>query len=163
MSSDIGRIDILPLRIHSSGYIFTLARVRANAEANGRDIRVGTERRRTGNSYLLSGNPRNPGTNSHGPLSRVNSRPPRVSCRVHLPSYSPGFLFYSLFSINVFSFPRSQNFLIISAKMRDPLFLVRFNWYFFFFFAFVWWNDPGSDPNRPANPIYRSLCCLGYF
>jgi len=29
--------------------------------------------------------------------------------------------FYSLLSINVFSFPRSQNFLIISAKMRDSL------------------------------------------
>lgn len=82
--------------------------------------------RRTGNSYLASGNPRNPGTNSHGPLSRVNSI--LLASHTDAPStpFSPGFLFCSLFSINVFSFPRSQNFLIISAKMRDCVSLSLF-------------------------------------
>lgn len=40
---------------------------------------------------------------------------------MHLPLHSLEFLFYSLLSINVLSFLRSQNFLIISAKMRASL------------------------------------------
>jgi len=52
---------------------------------------------------------------------------------VHLPPHSPEFLFYSLLSINVFSFPRSQNFLIISTKMRDSLSRTEYDSIGFFF------------------------------
>jgi len=80
---------------------------------------------------------------------------------MHSPSHSPEFLFYSLLSINVFSFPRSQNFLIISAKMRDSLSRTEYDSISFFFVVSNEEAIPGIDPDRPANPIYAALS--GYF
>lgn len=75
---------------------------------------------------ILRGNPRNPDQHPWSTLSLSPSFSSKLysSLRLlpmHLSPHSPEFLFYSLLSINVFSFPCSQNFLIISAKMRDSL------------------------------------------
>lgn len=79
---------------------------------------------------------------------------------MHLSPHSPEFLFYSLLSINVFSFPCSQNFLIISAKMRDSLSRTECDSIDFFFFFSVVLNIRKRSrvltPDRPANPIYAA-------
>lgn len=70
--------------------------------------------RRTGNSYLLSGNPRNPETNSHGPLFRVNSI--LLVSPTGASSASFSFLFSSLFPLTSFLFRARKTFSLSQRK-----------------------------------------------
>lgn len=136
-----------------------------------RDTRVCSKQEHRKFVSILRGNPRNPRINIHGPPCLSLSLSPSFSSKLysslrllpmHLSPHSPEFLFYSLLSINVFSFPRSQNFLIISAKMRDSLSRTEYDSIDFLFFCCLEYKEtiPGIDPDRLANPIYAAS---GYF
>lgn len=122
-------LDTDALRRRVCTYIDTHANTEENRRERERERDTRVCSKQEHRKFVLSsgGNPRNPRTNIHGPpslsfslfLESILSSLPLLS--MHLSLHSPEFLFYSLLSINVFSFPCSQNFLIISAKMRGSL------------------------------------------